>query len=293
MSEQTNKLVLVTGASGQQGGAVTDALLKKGFSVRALTRKADSDWANTARGRGIEVVAGDFSDQDSLLRAAQGVDTIFFMTTPFEEGVDVETEQGLAMLQAAKDSSVGHVVFSSVASANLETGIPHFESKYKVEEAIVSSGVPYTIVAPVFFHENILSPWYLPGILEGAYSAAMPGDIELQHISVKSIGEVVATIIERGEREFGKRYDLASDSRTGNEVAELLSSKLGRSINYVGFPPDAMREANEDFAIMYQWFIDTGYSVDIDALKREFPDVDWLDVPTWLSAQEIAEPASA
>ncbi|MCZ6757440.1 MAG: NmrA/HSCARG family protein [Bacteroidetes bacterium] len=288
----TKRKVLVTGASGQQGGAVLNVLLARGHQVRALTRKPDSEWAASVASRGVEVVSGDFTDQESLVRAATGVDTIFLMTTFMEAGIDAEIEQGLAMVEAANQANVGHLVFTSVASADKATGIPHFDSKFKVEEAIIASGISYTIVAPVFFMENITSPWYLPGILDGTLAMPMPADASLQQIAVENIGQFVASIIERRESVFGKRFDIASDEKTGEEVAQILSEKLGRTISYAGFSPDALREENEDFAIMFDWFIETGYSTDTAALRDEFPDVSWVDLKSWVDAQTIEQKVS-
>lgn len=288
----TKRKVLVTGASGQQGGAVLNVLLDRGHQVRALTRKPDSEWAASVASRGVEVVAGDFTDQESLVRAATGVDTIFLMTTFMEAGIDAEIEQGLAMVEAANQANVGHLVFTSVASADKATGIPHFESKFKVEEAIIASGISYTIVAPVFFMENITSPWYLPGILDGTLAMPMPADAALQQIAVETIGQFVVSIIERRESVFGQRFDIASDEKTGEEVAQILSEKLGRTIGYAGFSPDALREENEDFAIMFDWFIETGYSTDTSALRTEFPDVSWVDLKSWVDAQTIEQKVS-
>ena len=288
----TKRKVLVTGASGQQGGAVLNALLARGHQVRALTRKPDSEWAASVASRGVEVVAGDFTDQESLVRAATGVDTIFLMTTFMEAGIDAEIEQGLAMVEAANQANVGHLVFTSVANADKATGIPHFDSKFKVEEAITASGISYTIVAPVFFMENITSPWYLPGILDGTLAMPMPADTALQQIAVETIGQFVASIIERRESVFGQRFDIASDEKTGEEVAQILSEKLGRTIGYAGFSPDALREENEDFAIMFDWFIETGYSTDTSALRDEFPDVSWVDLKSWVDAQTIEQKVS-
>ncbi len=288
----TKRKVLVTGASGQQGGSVMNALLAHGHQVRALTRKPDSEWAASAASRGVEIVAGDFTDQESLVRAVSGVDTIFLMTTFMETGIDAETQQGLAMVEAARQANIGHLVFTSVANADNATGIPHFESKFKVEEAIIASGISHTIVAPVFFMENITSPWYLPGILEGTLAMPLPADVPLQHIAVEDIGQFVASIIDRRESVFGKRFDIASDEKTGEELARILSEKLGRTIDYAGYSPDALREENEDFAIMFDWFIETGYSVDTGALKAEFPDVSWVDLKSWVDAQTIDQKVS-
>jgi len=236
-------------------------------------------------------MAGDFTDSGSLDRAMAGIDAIYAMTTPFEAGEDAETAQGIALIEAAKRAGVKHFVYSSVASADLKTGIPHFDSKFRVEEVLAASGVPYTISAPVFFMENLLAPWLLPGIMGGTLAMAMPGDRPLQQIAVADIGAFAAVLIERGERVFGKRFNIAGDELTNSDVAAILSRKLGRPIVYQGFPPDALRAQSEDMAIMFEWFATTGYSADLNALRREFGDVSWQDFKTWASHLDLDQTA--
>lgn len=281
-----SKHIPVTGATGQQGGSVVRALLARRHKVRALTRNADSPTAKALAEQDVEVVVGEFTDHDSLVNAFTGVDGVFAVSTPFEQGVDGETAQGIALVDAAKTAGVGHFVYTSVGSADRNTGIPHFDSKYKVEEYLAASGLKYTIIAPVFFMENVLAPWVLPGLKDGKFSQAMPGTRSLQQIAVADIGQFAAAIFERGEAVFGKRYDIAGDEISGDEEAAVLSKVTGKDIRYVGFPPDAMREQNEDMALMYEWFDDVGYSIDFDALCREFPEVAWHDFETWAREQD-------
>ena len=162
-----SKLVLVTGATGKQGGACVEALLTRGHRVRALTRNSVSPAANQLRERGVEIVVGDFTDRDSLVRAARGADAVYAMSTPYERGSEQEIAQGITITDAARAVRIAHFVYSSVASANRRTGIEHFDGKYAVEKHLQASGVPYTIVAPVFFMENLLQPWMLPSLHEG------------------------------------------------------------------------------------------------------------------------------
>ena len=169
-----SKLVLVTGATGKQGGACVEALLTRGHQVRALTRNSASPAANRLRERGVEITIGDFSDRDSLIHAARGVDVVYAMSTPYEQGAEKETAQGITITDAAKAARVGHFVYSSVASANRGTGIEHFDGKYAVEKHLQASGMPYTIVAPVFFMENLLQPWTLPSLRQGKLTMALP-----------------------------------------------------------------------------------------------------------------------
>ena len=286
MIGKEKRFVLVTGATGQQGGAVVKALLANGHKVRGVTRNTDSASAKELAAQGVEMVAGDFTEPDSLTRAATGVDTIFAMTTPFEQGTEAETSQGLQLIEAAKRAGVGHLVYSSVGSANQSTGIPHFDSKGLVEQAIITSEVPYTIIGPVFFMDNFLQSWITSGLQEGTLSMGMPGDRKLQQVAVADIGAFAAAVIERRDSLFGQRFDIAGDELNFNEVAAVLSNRVGREIRYEGFPVEALRVQNEDMGLMFEWFDKTGYSAEIDRLKSQFPEVKWHSFKSWAEAQD-------
>ena len=284
MSQAIN--VLVTGATGNQGGAVVQALLNRGHQVRALTRNSASPAANRLREQGVEIAVGDFSDQDSLVRAARGVDAVYAMATPFEGGVEQEIAQGIAVADAAKAAGVGHLVYSSVAGADRTTGIPHFDSKYEIEKHILSSGVPYTIIAPVFFMDNMLLPWVLPGLRQGKLAMAMPATRSLQQIAVADVGDIAASVFEHRDAFISRRIDIAGDEPTGDEAAAILSKVTGREIRYEGFPPDVLRAESEDMALMFEWFDTTGYAADIEGLRRDFPKVKWHTFEEWARKQD-------
>src|SRR3954468_19657406 len=254
-----SKLVLVTGATGQQGGAVVGALLTRGHQVRALTRNPASPAANRLREQGAEIAVGDFTDHDSLMRAARGADAVYAMSTPYEQGAEKEIAQGITITDAAKAAGVAHFVYSSVASANRGTGIGHFDGKYAVEKHLQASGVPYTIVAPVFFMENLLQPLTLSGLRQGKLGMALPASRSLQQITVADIGTFVAAIIERGDTVLDRRFDIAGDELRGEGAAGILSKVTGREVHYEGFPPDVLRAQSEDMARMFEWFDSTGY----------------------------------
>src|SRR5438445_442124 len=150
------KTILVAGATGQQGGTVARSLLKRGHRVIGLTRNASK--LNALAAAGIEGVQGDLTQRASMTPLLRKVDGFFVVTTPFEPDFSVHPEkevlQGTTAIDAAKAASVGHVVLSSVASADRNTGIPHFESKAKVEQYMRASRVPNTIVRPVAFMDN-------------------------------------------------------------------------------------------------------------------------------------------
>jgi uncharacterized protein YbjT (DUF2867 family) len=284
-----SKLVLVAGATGKQGGAVVEALLTRGHQVRALTRNAASPAADRLRQQGVEIAVGDFTDHESLVRAARGADAVYAMSTPYEQGPAKEIAQGITITDAAKAAGVSHFIYSSVASANRATGISHFDGKYAVEKHLQASGVPYTIVAPVFFMENLLEPWMLSGLRQGKLAMALPTNRALQQIAVADIGAFVATVIECRDAVFGRRFDIAGDELTGEEAAAILSTVTGRQVHHEGFPPDVLRAQSEDLALMFEWFDRTGYAADINSLRREFVDVKWHTFEQWARKQDWSD----
>jgi uncharacterized protein YbjT (DUF2867 family) len=280
----TKRTVLVTGATGQQGGAVARALLSSGHRVKSLTRKPDSDAARRLASAGADVVAGDLGDPVSVAEAASGVDTMFLMGNSYEAGTEEETRQGIIAADAAKAAGVGHLIYSSVADANKKTGIPHFESKHLVEKHVVGLGIPYTISAPVAFMENIVAPWSIGGLRQGTHAFAMPPKRVLQLVALADIGAFVAALVERREQVFGKRFDFAGDELSGEEQAKILSQVIGRPINYQEIPISAARQQSEDTALMFEWFDRAGYDADITALRRDFPGVRWHSFADWARA---------
>ncbi|AUW43122.1 NmrA/HSCARG family protein [Rhizobium leguminosarum] len=273
--------VLVTGATGQQGGAVVRALMTRGHRVKAITRRPESDGAKRLTAAGVQVVAGDLDDAASVAAAAEGVDAMFLMGNSYEAGTEAETRQGIAAADAAKAAGIGHLIYSSVADADKTTGIPHFDSKYLVEKHIAGLGIPYTISAPVAFMENTVAPWAIDGLRQGVYAAALPPARVLQQVTIDDIGAFVATLAERREQVFGKRFDIAGDELSGEQQAKILSEVLGRPITYRELPIAAIRQQSEDTALMFEWFDRTGYDVDLAALRRDFPEVGWHSYADW------------
>jgi len=273
--------ILVTGATGQQGGALARLLLAKGHHVRALTRKADSPAARELRSRGAELALGDFDDRASLERAMQGVDAVYLMATPFGAGIEGEIRQGKTAADVATDAGVRHLVYSSVSDADRQTGIPHFDSKYAIEQHIRGLGIPYTVVAPAYFMENL----DLQGVAEGRLALPLPVSRTLQQTAVADIAGFAALVLERREPFLGKRLDIASDELTGREMVEILSRITGHTVEYVPVPVETVRAQSEDLALMFEWFDRVGYSADIPALRREYPDVGWHSFEAWARAQ--------
>ncbi len=281
MSEKLNLLVI--GATGQQGGSVARALLGRGHSVRAFTRNAESPAARCLQELGAELAVGNSEAGESLVRAAQGMDAVYAMTSFSESGVEGEVGQGTRIADAVKVAGLGHLVFSSVASADKSTGIPHFESKWRIEQHIASLGIPHTIVGPVYFAENLFSPWMLPGLIRGTLALPMPVDRPLQQIPVGDIASFVCLVLENRSRFLGQRIDIASDELSCERGAEIVSAASGREIGCAEIP---IYEMSEDMARMSEWFDAVGYSADIALLRRDYPETGWHTYEQWASVQD-------
>jgi uncharacterized protein YbjT (DUF2867 family) len=269
--------ILVTGATGQQGGSLARLLLQKKHKVYALTRNTQSSAAQDLRNKGANIVKGDLDDSDSLEQAVNGIDSIFLMGTPFEDGTEGETRRGKLVADIAKGNNVEHLVYSSVANADKNTGIPHFESKYKIEQHIKNLGIPYTIIGPTFFMENLLGP----GLEQGQLALPLSSSRILQQSALENIAEFSALVLERRKPFLGKRIDIASDEVTGEQAAEILSIEIGNRIRYVHIPLGQVHQANEDMARMYEWYEKVGTGIDIKSLHQEYPEVNWLTFNDW------------
>jgi uncharacterized protein YbjT (DUF2867 family) len=278
--------ILVTGSTGQQGGSVARALMEQGHHVRGLTRNTESRSAQALAAEGASLVQGDMTDPASLAAALQDVDGVFVMGTPFEGGIDAEIAHGKTMVDAAADAGVAHVVYSSVASADQNTAVPHFDSKYEVEQYLRGRDVPHTVIAPVFFMENLFLPDTLGGIREGVYASPLKPDTKLQQISLADIGSFAAWVFTHRSDFLGQRVELAAGALSGNHVATALGVVAGRPIEYRQMPMEQIRSFSEDLALMYEYFERVGYQVDIGELRSRYPDVGWHGYADFLAAQD-------
>jgi uncharacterized protein YbjT (DUF2867 family) len=264
------RLILVSGATGQQGGAVVRSLLGRGIGVRALTRDPEKPEARSLAEMGAEVVGGDLEDRSSIERVLDGVSGVFSVQQFFEAGYEGEVRQGVRLADAAKAAGVEHYVYSSVGSAHRETGIPHFESKWEIEEHVRGSGVPYTVLRPVYFMQN----WEMmrEPILGGTLPQPLDPQKPFQMVAVEDIGVFAAMAFENPGEWVGREVDLAGDELTMPEIADTFSRVIGSQVDYFQVPWENFEEQmGEEFTVMYRWFNDHGYEADIAALRGEHP----------------------
>jgi len=264
------KSILVTGATGKQGGAVARELLARGYRVRAMTRKPNEENAQALAKLGAEIVQGDLDDAASLAEALRGAWGTFAVQNTWEAGVEREEEQGKRFAQVARQAGMRHFVYSSVGSAHRNTGIPHFENKWRVEQTVRSLKFPsYTILRPAFFMENFLSPWFKPAIDQGKLTVGIKPTTVLQMIAVEDIGKYGAWAFDNYRKLNGRAFDIAGDAKTMPETARIISEAAGRRIEFVPTPIEEVRKFSEDYAIMLEWFDAVGYNADIEGMAKE------------------------
>ncbi|WP_049651045.1 NmrA/HSCARG family protein [Kitasatospora sp. MY 5-36] len=278
--------VAVTGATGAQGGATARALLRVGRPVRALTRNPGSPAATQLAALGAEPARADFDDPASLATALDGTGALFAMSTPFGTDLGVEVRQATAVLDAARAvGSVRHVVFTSATNADRSTGIPHFDSKHRIEQHLAGLGLPWTVLGPAAFMENYANDWTLQSLRDGVFHLPMPPGVPLPVIAADTIGAFAAHVLARPDAYAGRRIDIASQWRTGEQIAAAISAASGRPIRFEQVPLSVVAAHSEDLATMFRYFQDPGLTIDTAALHAEHPTIDWQPLETWAAAR--------
>ncbi|MEU6553892.1 NmrA/HSCARG family protein [Streptomyces sp. NPDC046915] len=273
--------VAVLGATGGQGGAVVDSLLDSGQRVRAVVRDPDGRRARALAELGAEVVRGDLRDVPSLVAAFDAMDAAFAVTTPFEEGPQAEVEQGLTIIAAARQVELPHLVLSSVASADRSSGVPHFESKYRIEQALRRESDDWTIVAPAYFYDNMLGD--VENLRAGRLVLPYPVDRPLQQTARQDLGAVVAAAVNNRAGHLGRRIEVASDAPSPARMASVLTRALARPVEAVHTQLDLRRRADDDMVAMWAFLNEEGYAVDIAALHEAYPAISWTTFDAWLA----------
>jgi uncharacterized protein YbjT (DUF2867 family) len=269
--DKSKDKILVTGATGRQGGAVARNLLKNGYRVVIMTRRPQDEKAGVLKSLGAEVVQGDYDTLKSCDLALEGIWGVYAVQNTWEAGVEREEEQGKSFAELARKKGVTHYVYGSVGSAHRKTGIPHFDNKWRIEQTVRGLRFPsYTILRPAFFMDNFTSPWFLPGLLEGKLQVGLKPATKLQMIAADDIGRFGFLAFDQHEKMNGVELDIAGDEHTMPEAAEIIGRAMGRSIRFVEVPKEEVRKMSDDYAIMLEWFDRVGYDVDIAALTQKY-----------------------
>ena len=275
--------VLVAGVTGRQGGAVADLLLTRGHAVTGLVRSSESRGVAELLARGAEVVVGDLSDGEALVRAVEKADAVFGLSVPFGNGgQEQEIQQGRLLVDAAAATGA-HLVYSSVRGADRlsDSRVAHAGSKQIIEQHLQRRPVAATVLGPTYFMENLLNVRFT-GLASGRLSLPLSPDKKIDQVTVLDIAGMAVHAIENPTSMIGKRVDLASDSVTGSEMASALSEVLGAEIPYAPMPIEQVRQrAGAELAAMFERFETNTDFVDITALREDYPAVRWHDFTSW------------
>ncbi|MFC0107566.1 NmrA/HSCARG family protein [Kibdelosporangium aridum] len=276
-----DETILVLGATGKQGGAVARELLRRGRVVHALVRDPDRRPALALAEAGAVLVRGDMNDEESLRAAMTGITAVFSVQTFLTPGgVEAEERQGKAVAEAAAKAGVHHFVYTSVGGAERSTGIPHFESKWAIEQHIQKLGLPATVLRPVMFHEcfNDITPRVVNG--QFMLGLAVRPDIPVQLIATSDIGLFAADAFDDPGTWIDRQIEIAGDELTGPQMAEAFERATGTPTRYQQLPLEPLRGRRDDLAAMFEWFEREGYQADLPALRRMRPDL--VSLESWV-----------
>lgn len=269
---KTQQKIWVTGVTGQQGMAVAKNLLLHNFEVYGLTRNINSTKAIELKSLGVRLVQGDLDQVSTFKNHLTDMDVTFLMQS-FEQGYKKEIQQARRFIEAHQKEGVKHLVYSSVLGADLNTGVPHFDSKHEIEKFIQKTGISYTIVRPASFMENFLIPDVSKRIVKGSFMSPLNKTVVQQHIAINDIGKVVAHICSNLSKYKQKIISIATDELSVEEVAGLFTEVLGKSIQYKKLP-DILTFIfmGKDLYKMFSYMNKNNFKVikDINAVKNEF-----------------------
>ena len=277
----TDQRILVTGATGAQGGALIPLLLEKGFSVRALTRNPDKPAAKALAREGVEVVAGDLDDSVSLQLACKECYGVFALQNFWEKdvGYQREIDQGIRLADAAAAAGVQHFLQTSVAGCEEAGNVLHFASKWQIEQHIEKLGMPFTMLREVFFMENFFEPVMgnkgkkaiNPALVLATLDGCLDKDVPFHMVTVDDIARASAEIFANPDKFIGTRPDLASDVLTVAQMKHIYRKVTGKRPLPFRIPLWALRLSNAEAARQYVWNNTVRWRFDVDAVRKDFP----------------------
>lgn len=275
-----HSILLITGATGNQGGATIAALLRRPgrHRLRALVRDTAAPTARALADRGVELVRGNLDDEASLRSALVGVGGVLSVQTPMGQGPEGEERQGKRLATLSRQAGVSHFIQCSAAGVDRNSGVPHFESKYAIERHIAALGLPATILRPAAFMENFATFMFRTTMLAMMRTYLADGQ-RMQIASAQDVGWYAAEAFERPDRFIGRSIEIAGDDVTSDEAAATLRRTGHRPA--ISFPIPGLMRARlpEDFRLMFEWIAREGFRIDIAAVRRAHPGL--LTLAAW------------
>ena len=282
---QHSKTIFVTGATGNQGGAAVRSLLGHGYTVKALTRNPNSEAAQILKGLHAEIIQGDLNNKESYSDHIRNVYGIFCVLS-FENGAAKEIKQGIDLVNLAKTFGIKHFLYSSLIGADLNTGIPHWESKFVIENHIRQTGLPHTIIRPASLFENFLIPAVKKRILKGKLPSPIDKNINQLFIGSDDIGKVSSTIFNKPDLYLGKIVPLFSEELNMGKVSTIFSEVMGKEVSYQKMPLFLARMVmGKNLYKMFAWINKNSVLLleNQNMLNGEFPNL--LGLREWIKFQ--------
>ena len=285
MAAGENRTIVVTGATGRQGGAVTRHLLKDGWRVRALTRNPASKKAQVLVAQGADVVQGDMADVALLLSAFQGAHGVFSVQNSAISGAEGERRQGMIVADAAQQAQIRHLVYASAGPGIPDTGVLQWDFKLDVEEHMRRLDLPLTILRSTALMELMTdqtfypasSTWYVMPKLVGS-------ERPVPWISAEDVGAIAAYAFAHPERFIGKELRLASDVKTLEECRAIYRDVMGKAPSRFPMPVWLLeRFAGSDVIRMWRWLHTNSVDVDPAETRAILPQARTVD--SWLREQ--------
>ena len=288
MAAEVDRVIVVMGATGLQGGAVARHLLADGWKVRAVTRKPEGENARVLRALGAEVVQADMEDPATLTPVFAGAYGAYSVQNTLTAGVEKEIRQGKNVADAAKAAAVRHVVYSSAGNGAAGSGVPSWESKLVIEAYMRSLDLPLTVLRPMAFMELMTEKKFFPQVSTwNVMGKVMGGGRPVPWLSAADLGEIAAKAFAEPERYIGKNIALASDVLTLDECRALYREALGKTPARSPMPVWLFRRfgiVGQDLTAMWGWL--RANQIDLDTAPARAIHPEALTVRAWLERQK-------
>ena len=276
----TTPTLLITGATGNQGGATIGELLRRPrrHHLCALVRNTHAPKAKALAEHGVELVPGNLDDEGSLRAALRGVAGVLSVQTPMGQGPEGEERQGIRLATLAHEAGVSLFIQCSAAGVGRTTSVPHFQSKLAIERHIAAIGLPATILRPAAFMENFDSFIFRTTML-AMMRTYLAQDQRMQVASARDVGWFAAEAFDDPNRFIGQAIEIAGDDVTKDEAAKTLNrTGHGPAVSFV-IPGLLRAKLPDDFRLMFEWIAREGFNVDIAAVRRAHPGL--LSLAAW------------
>ena len=265
------KNIFITGITGNQGGAVAKHQLEQNNTVFGLTRNANSEKAKEWKSQGVTLIEGNINNPDSFQSYLNQADIVYLVQAL--QGKGKEIRQGKQFIDSIKPESNTHLIYASVLGADLKTAVPHFESKFELENYIKSKNLNYTILRPASFYENHLFPGVANDIIKGKYISPLNKLCKQQMIGIDDIGKIAATIISNKEKYNNKTISIATDEWQIGEIPQVFSEAINKPVKFKKLPGFITRLAmGKDLSKMFKYMNQNDFCVinNIQDVRDEF-----------------------